>query len=465
MQNALLQRGNAPVQVAARRRAGRCNAAAAGSSRTLDKDWRNKAKPIQKGSSYPAKEFCSHCGLCDSYYVAHVKDACAFLGNGMSKIERMEEKVHGRGRRLDNEQELRFGVVDDVLYGLKVPPVAGAQWTGVVTGIAVEMLERGAVDAVVCVQSDPNDRFTPKPVVARTAADIIAARGVKPTLSPNLEVLATVEALAGTVKRLLFIGVGCQVQALRAVEPYLGLEALYVLGTNCTDNGPRQGLEKFLNAASDTPETVLHYEFMQDYKVHIKHTDGLYEKVPYFCLPAKDLNDVIAPSCYSCFDYPNALADLVVGYMGVPYNGSNMAQHPQYITVRNARGRQMLDCLGPQLQRLPAVSKGDSRPLVMQTVISDDQAKLGTFQDPAPRWLGNIIAWVLNLVGPKGLEFAKYSIDYHYIRNWLYVNRHMGAARAAQHTPSFAKAIVQQYDGKGEVAARLKLEPGKSKSS
>jgi coenzyme F420-reducing hydrogenase beta subunit len=54
-------------------------------------------------------------------------------------------------------------------------------------------------------------RFKPKPVVARTPADILAARGVKPTLSPNLEVLATVEALAGTVKRLLFIGVGCQV--------------------------------------------------------------------------------------------------------------------------------------------------------------------------------------------------------------------------------------------------------------
>jgi 7-hydroxymethyl chlorophyll a reductase len=44
------------------------------------------------------------------------------------------------------------------------------------------------------------------------------------------------------------------------VEQYLGLEKLYVLGTNCVDNGPRQGLEKFLNAASKTPETVLHYE-------------------------------------------------------------------------------------------------------------------------------------------------------------------------------------------------------------
>ncbi len=45
--------------------------------------------------------------------------------------------------------------------------------------------------------------------------------------------------------------------------------------------------------------------------MHIKHTDGSFEYVPYFCLPANELNDVIAPSCYSCFDYPNALADLV----------------------------------------------------------------------------------------------------------------------------------------------------------
>lgn len=33
------------------------------------------------------------------------------------------------------------------------------------------------------------------------------------------------------------------------------------------DNGPREGLDKFLKAASDDPDTVLHYEFMQDYKV------------------------------------------------------------------------------------------------------------------------------------------------------------------------------------------------------
>jgi 7-hydroxymethyl chlorophyll a reductase len=44
------------------------------------------------------------------------------------------------------------------------------------------------------------------------------------------------------------------------------------------------------------------------------------------------------------------------------------------------------------------------------------RAKLGKAPNPAPRWLGNVLAWVLGLVGPQGLEFAKYSVDYHYIR-------------------------------------------------
>jgi hypothetical protein len=43
-----------------------------------------------------------------------------------------------------------------------------------------------------------------------------------------------------------------------------------------------------------------------------------------------------------------------------------MTSHPQYITVRNQRGADMLAALGGSLQRLPPVSSGDRRPLVMQ---------------------------------------------------------------------------------------------------
>ena len=149
-------------------------------------DWRKKARPIKPGSTYPAKELCSHCGLCDTYYVAHVKDACAFLGDGearcypwvqherchpqcrskrlksllcagMSKIERLEPVVHGRSRcsfsttrthvvsevsfclpavckltavwcrDLDNLDDLHFGIQQEMLYARASPAVPGAQ--------------------------------------------------------------------------------------------------------------------------------------------------------------------------------------------------------------------------------------------------------------------------------------------------------------------------------------------------
>jgi hypothetical protein len=62
-----------------------------------------QARPIQPGSSYPAKELCSHCGLCDTYYIAHVKSACAFLGDG-ARGEWMATGVgmgSGRGEDVD----------------------------------------------------------------------------------------------------------------------------------------------------------------------------------------------------------------------------------------------------------------------------------------------------------------------------------------------------------------------------
>lgn len=77
---------------------------------------------------------------------------------GMSKIERMEEQVHGRRRNLDDADDLRFGVHEDMLYARNAEPVHGAQWTGIVTRIAIQMLESSAVDAVVCVQSGEGDR-------------------------------------------------------------------------------------------------------------------------------------------------------------------------------------------------------------------------------------------------------------------------------------------------------------------
>ena len=79
---------------------------------------------------------------------------------------------------------------------------------------------------------------------------------------------------------------------------------------------------------------------------------------------------------------------------------------------------------------------------------------MGKAPNPAPRAVGSIIAKVLTWLGPKGLEFGRYSIDYHYIRNFIYVHRHMGPARASRHIPEFAKRLVALYDKKGEITSR-----------
>ena len=385
-----------------------------------------RAKALKPNSPRPAKALCSECGLCDTHYIHYVKDACAFLNQ---QIAPLEEQTHGRSRDLENPDDWYFGVSQEMMAARKTDPIPGAQWTGIVSSIAIEMLNRGWVEGVVCVQNTTEDRFQPQPIIARTPEEILAARVNKPTLSPNLSILEQVEQSG--MKRLLAIGVGCQIQALRAVEHKLGLEKLYVLGTPCVDNVTRAGLQKFLETTSRSPETVVHYEFMQDFRVHFRHEDGSTETVPFFGLKTNQLKDVFAPSCMSCFDYVNSLADLVVGYMGAPFGW-------QWIVVRNDRGQEMLDLVQDQIETQPVMSQGDRRNAVQQSIPAYDKGVT------LPMLAAKLMGVVIEKIGPKGLEYARFSIDSHFTRNYLYVKRNYPEKLEA-HVPDYAKRIVDQY--------------------
>ncbi|MCT0229949.1 Coenzyme F420 hydrogenase/dehydrogenase, beta subunit C-terminal domain [Synechococcus sp. CS-1324] len=385
-----------------------------------------RARPLAKGSVKPARDLCSDCGLCDSRWVAYVRNACAFLNQ---QFEHLETKAHGRSRDLDNEDELYFGVHQRMTTGRLVAPIDGAQWTGIVSRIGVRALESGLVDAVLCVQQSPDDRFTPVPVLARTPEQVLAARVNKPTLSPNLEVL---EQLPGSgIRRLLAIGVGCQIQALRAVQDTLPLDELYVLGMPCVDNVSRSGLQTFLESASRSPDTVVHYEFMQDFRIHFRHSDGSEETVPFFGLDTPNLKSVFAPSCLSCFDYTNAGADLVVGYMGATFGR-------QWLVVRNPKGQRLLDLVEAELDTAPVTSQGDRRAAVQQGIEAYDKAVR------LPLWLAELVGFFVQRFGPKGLEYGRFSIDSHFTRNALWVRRHHPEL-AERHIPAFASKIISRY--------------------
>lgn len=385
-----------------------------------------RARPLAPGSTYPAKDLCSQCGLCDSRWVAYVRQACAFLEQ---RFPAMERQAHGRERNLEDENELYFGVQQRMLSARLAAPIEGAQWSGIVTRLGIRALESGLVDAVLCVRQSEDDRFTPVPVLARTAEEVLAARVNKPTLSPNLKVL---EQLPGSgIRRLLAIGVGCQVQALRAVQSSLPLDELYVLGLPCVDNVSREGLRTFLHSASRSPDTVVHYEFMQDFRIHFRHADGSQETLPFFALDTPALKDVFAPSCLSCFDYTNAGADLVVGYMGAGFGR-------QWITVRNPRGQELLDLVEAELEVAPVTSRGDRRAAVQQGIEAYDRAlKL-------PLWLAQLVGLFVERFGPQGLEYGRFSIDSHFTRNALWLQRNH-PDQVERHIPAFARRIVARY--------------------
>ena len=85
--------------------------------------------------------------------------------------------ITGAAEILDNADELYFGVQQKMVAARKLAPIEGAQWTGIVSTLAIEMLNRGLVEGVVCVQNTEDDRFQPMPVIAHTPEAYFWRRG------------------------------------------------------------------------------------------------------------------------------------------------------------------------------------------------------------------------------------------------------------------------------------------------
>ena len=276
----------------------------------------------------------------------------------------------------------------------------------------------------------------------------------------------------------MLCGVGCAVQAFRSpdVQDALGLEKVYVLGTNCADNSPSSlASADFISSGLDIDESELKsvkgYEFMQDFQVHVKKNgvggdddDIVYEKIPYFSLPGKIAQSSIADSCLACFDYTNALADVVVGYMGAPLDGGGkMDSTFQTLTVRNDLGKEMVD-VALKSGRLEvsgeATGVGKWQDFAVQTVVADGIVAEMVGERPKeagmPRWIGGLVAKVVTSIGPKGMNFASYSIDYHILRNYLHVISEWGEERGEASMPQYAKSIVREYLDRDKEFRRLR---------
>ncbi len=379
----------------------------------------------------PFRDLCTDCGISRSSDPSRCGRACQFINPRYAELER---RVHGR-RRPGRGDELHFGPYLDMVRARLRAPAPDAQWSGIATRLGERLLETGAVDAVLATASDDDDRWRPRPLLVTRPEDMARCRGMKMGFSPLLALLE--EASRAGHRRLGVIGIPCQVHALRALERELGLDALYVVGTPCSDNTTTENFHRFLELLTERPEDVTYLEFCTDYRVEVRFRDGEVRRVPFLQLPIAELPDDFFPlTCRSCADYVNALADLTVGYMG--------GDGDQWLLVRNERGRELLALVEAELERLPLTSAGRRRGPVSGYLENLERAAGGLPARRMPRWLRPLVAVLQRRFGPRGLEFARARVEMKAVEGIVSLRRH-APRKVRRMVPPTTWAVAAPY--------------------
>ncbi len=381
----------------------------------------------------PYRALCTDCGVSRTNDPARCGKACQFIA---PDYPAMEAQVHGRPRDPARPDELHFGPFRRMVRASMIRPREGAQWTGITTRIAERLLETGAVDAILTMAPDPDDRWKPVPVLVTNAADLAVCRGMRMGYAPLLALLEP--ARAQGFKRVGIIGIPCQVYALRALEAELGFDRLYVIGTPCSDNTTTENFHDFLALLADDPATITYLEFRADYRVELRFTDGRVKLIPFLQLPISKLPpDFFPMTCRTCVDYTNVLADITVGYMG--------GQGEQWLIVRNARGEELLALLGQEVRLAEPGSSGKRAGPVKGFAGNVARAAGGLPLRAMPDWLRPIMGWLMPRIGPKGLEFARTRVEMKAVETVLHLRRAMPRKMKSM-IPAHVWALVAAYD-------------------
>ncbi|MCR9125144.1 MAG: Coenzyme F420 hydrogenase/dehydrogenase, beta subunit C-terminal domain [Rhodobacteraceae bacterium] len=365
------------------------------------------------------RNLCTDCGLSRGPHARLCGMACQFIAPDYTAEE---TRVHGRPRDPARGDEGFFGPYQRMYRAALRQPQPGAQWTGITTRLAQNLLESGAVDGVLTVAPDPVDRWKPVPVIVTDPADMAQVRGMRMGYAPLLALLEP--ARARGLRRLAIVGIPCQVYALRRIETQLGFERLYVIGTPCSDNTTTANFHDFLARLSDRPDKISYLEFRADFKVELRFDDGTQREVPFLKLPISDLPPDFFPlTCRTCVDYTNSLADVTVGYMA--------GQGDQWLVVRNDRGAEIVDALGAELDLSRPGSAGKRAGSVKGFIANTERAAGGLPLRRMPDWMRGIVGWLMPRIGPKGLEFARARLEMKAAETILHLRRH--APRRMKH--------------------------------
>ncbi len=379
------------------------------------------------------RHLCTDCGISRLEDPKACGKACQFIA---PDYPAMEAKVHGRARDESRPDELHFGPFRRMVRASLNAPIEGAQWTGIATRLAERLLATDAVDVVLTVAPDPEDRWKPVPVMITEAGAMEHVRGMRMGYAPLLALIEPVKELG--YKRVAVIGIPCQVFALRAMEDQLNLDKLYVIGTPCSDNTTTERFHEFLALLSDEPDTITYLEFRADYQVELRFEDGRRKEIPFLKLPISKLPPDFFPlTCRTCVDYTNVLADITVGYMA--------GEGEQWLLVRNETGEELVSMIADEASLTEPGSKGKRKASVTGFISNTERAAGGLPLRGMPNWVRPLVAWLMPKIGPRGLEFARARVEMKAAETVLHLRRNE-QARMKNMVPDHVWKLVEPYN-------------------
>jgi coenzyme F420 hydrogenase subunit beta len=393
-----------------------------------------------------SRDLCTDCGISRTAEAKRCGSACQFIKPDYAALE---TKVHGRARDASKPDELYFGPFERMVRAKLAQPLPGAQWTGITSRLGERLLESGAVDAVLTMAPDPQDRWRPVPVIVTKAEGMAQVRGMRMGYAPLLALLEP--ARAAGHRRIAIIGIPCQIHALRALEESLGFERIYVIGTPCSDNTTTERFHEFLALLAEDPDSITYLEFRADYHVELRFTDGRVKTIPFLQLPISELAPDFFPlTCRTCVDYTNALADITVGYMA--------GQGDQWLIIRNTRGEELAALLGDELKTEPLDSAGKRASAVKGFIANVERAAGGLPLRRMPGWVRPIVGWLMPRIGPRGLEFARTRLEMKAAETIIHLRRER-PRRVKFMVPPHVWALVKGY---GLVAGEREMPSNSS---
>ena len=224
---------------------------------------------------------------------------------------------------------------------------------GLVTGILLHLLETSRIDGAVVVSSDKDVLWKGKPIVARSAEEILASAKSKYAIAPTNSVFSEILKSPG---KYALVGLPCQIHGfIKAAEldPRLRDRVVLTIGLYCHAAVEHEGYRiiwKSLGEKARSARRFIYRIGKHPGTPHIELADGsLYpvyfgSKTGYRPSSMEIINilyRLYSPArCLGCFDASSQFADISVGdpWMAPPDDYVDFRDGWSFALVRSERG-------------------------------------------------------------------------------------------------------------------------------